>query len=162
MQKLILQKNDEYYTQPSTWDLILPYINQNNILWEPFYGLGHTHNYFNEKGYNIIGENTDFFENEKDMHNSDIVVSNPPFSLKYKIISRLVKYNKPFILILPLGSINTLSFRKCFNDNMDDVSIILPKGRINFIKGKNIARSPSFESCFVCWKLDIPKLVFLS
>ena len=158
-----IKVDDEYYTQPSTWQKILPYINRVNVLWEPFYGLGHTIKFFKENKYIMIGtKNKDFFKNEKDMRDCDTVVSNPPFSLKYRIMTRLVKNEKPFILILPLACVNSQSFRKCFNNDMSDVSILIPKGRIQFIKGDKVQKSPSFESCFVCWKMMEEKLVFLN
>lgn len=43
---------------------------------------------------------------------SDIVVTNPPFSLFRKFISLLVKYNKKFLII---GNVNAISYKECFN-----------------------------------------------
>ena len=161
--KTKMKQDDEYYTQPSTWELVLPYINRIDVLYEPFYGQGHTLKFFNENKYCMIGtKDADFFTNEKDLRDCDVVVSNPPFTKKYPIMKKLVDCKKPFILILPLSSINTLSFRKCFNNEMKDVSIMIPKGRIKFIQSGSVKKSPSFESCFVCWKIDLPqKLIFL-
>ena len=160
----IHKKNDEYYTQTSAWDKIKCYIDKNKLIYEGFYGGGHTYNYFVNNGYKVIGEkDVDFFscKSDKYLRKCDCVISNPPFSLKYKSMSKLVKFNKPFILILPLACINTLSFRKCFNNKMDKVSIIIPKGRLKFIQNKEIKKSPSFESCYVCYKMIDKKLIFL-
>ena len=160
----IHKKNDEYYTQTCVWDKISSYIDKSKIIFEGFYGVGHTYNYFKDHGYKVIGEkDLDFFSEKanKYLKKCDCVISNPPFSLKYKSMEKLYKYKKPFILILPLACINTLSFRKCFNNNMDDISIIIPKGRLKFIQNKEIKKSPSFESCYVCYKMIDKKLIFL-
>ena len=161
----IHKKNDEYYTQNSAWDKIIKYIPKNKVIFEGFYGGGHTYKYFTEHGYKVLGEkNLDFFSfkaADEFLYESDCVISNPPFSLKYKIMSWLVKFNKPFILILPLACINTLSFRNCFKNKMDNVSIIIPKGRLKYIQNKEIKKSPSFESCYVCWKMIDEKLIFV-
>ena len=163
-----MNKNDnEYYTQKQDWERILFCLEKykNKIIYEGFYGAGHTFNHFKEMGFNVIGkEGMDFFskESEEYIKKSDILVSNPPFTIKYKIMKLLVEKNKPFILILPLSSINTHSFRKCFNDNMNEVSIFIPKGRMKFIKNGEVAKSPSFESCYVCWKIGEDKLKFIN
>ena len=160
----IHKQNDEYYTQTGAWDKLIPYIDKSKVIFEGFYGGGHTYEYFTKNGYKVIGKKgLDFFSDEADklLEKCDNVITNPPFSLKYKIITKLVKHNKPFILILPLACINTISFRKCFNNKMEDVSIIIPRGRMRFIQNKEIKKSPSFESCYVCYKTMGKKLIFL-
>ena len=154
--------NDEWYTVPSSWDKILEYIDKKHIIYEAFYGGGDTYKYFKKKGFKVIGKpNYDFFEDEKLIKKCDVVISNPPFSSKYKIMERLVKHNKPFILILPLHCINTISFRKCFNNDMSNVSVMIPKGRLQYVQNGTLKKSPSFENCFVAYKMIKEKLVFL-
>ena len=153
--KKMKKTNDEWYTLPSSWDKILEYVDKDKKIFEAFYGCGHTYDYFKEKGYNVIGKKgLDFFEDEKLIKECDIIISNPPFSSKYKIMERIVKYNKPFILILPLHCINTISFRKCFDNDMKDVSIFIPKGRLQYIQDGTLKKAPSFESCFVAYKIN--------
>ena len=151
--KKMKKSNDEWYSQPSFWDKVLSYIDKKSVIYEAFYGCGHTYDYFKSKGFSVIGkQGLDFFEDEEYIKKCDIVVSNPPFSSKYKIMERLVKKNKPFILILPLHSINTISFRKCFDDDMSKVSVLIPKGRLKYIQNNKVKKSPSFESCYVAYK----------
>ena len=160
----ITRNNDEYYTQPQMWDKIIDLLDKDKIIFEAFYGDGHTYKYFHTNGYKIIGEKgMDFFSDKgmEYLQRCDYVVSNPPFSKKYKILKTIVEYQKPFILILPLSSVNTLSFRDCFDGKMNHVSLLIPKGRMKFIKDGNVKKSPSFETCFVCYKMLADKLVFL-
>ena len=156
--------NDEYYTPASAWDKLTSYIDKSKVIFEGFYGGGHTYEYFTNNGYKVIGKKgLDFFSDEADvlLNKCDCVITNPPFSLKYKIMKKIVQHNKPFILILPLACVNTISFRNCFNNEMKDVSIIIPRGRMRFIQNKEIKKSPSFESCYVCYKMIDEKLIFL-
>lgn len=164
--KKMKKKEDEWYTPSYIWDMIKDYIEpfKDKVIYEGFYGCGKTYEYFKENGYNILGEKgLDFFDEKSNdyIDNSDIIISNPPFSIKYKIINTLVNKDKSFILILPLSCINTISFRKAFNGNMDDLTLLIPRGRLKFLKGNDLKSSPSFESCFVCYKISQEKIVFI-
>ena len=165
MNKSILKTSDEYYTPDEAWDNISQYLSKDKWIFEAFFGEGHTYKYFEKNGYNVVGEKgLDFFSDDADffMEVADCVVSNPPFSIKYKVMDTLVRENMPFILILPLACINTKSFRKCFNNCMNDVSIMIPKGRMRFIQSSKLLKPASFENCYVCYKMVHEKLVFLS
>ena len=67
----------------------------------------------------------------------------------------------PFILLFPLGSINTTAFLSAFGNEIENVSIIIPNGRIKYIVNGSVQKSPSFESCYLCYRMRIDKLVFL-
>lgn len=58
-------------------------------------------------GYEIIrghiDEGKDFFEYEPEEY--DVIISNPPFSCKDKVLKRLYGLNKPFAILLPLNSL---------------------------------------------------------
>ena len=61
----------------------------------------------------------------------DIIISNPPFSIKQKIFKLLKQIDKPFILIVPVSIIT----KKYFMDNFkDDFQIIIPKKEYNLLK----------------------------
>ena len=44
----------------------------------------------------------------------DVIVSNPPFSLKDKVLDRLYSFNKPFAILLPLNSLQGKTRYKYF------------------------------------------------
>ena len=119
-------KEDQYYTPLQYWDNIRFVLDKytDKVIYEGFYGEGHTYNNLTEMGYEVIGKpDMDFFSEdsiENYIKPCDILVSNPPFSLKYKAMKLLVENETSFIFILPMSCINTLSFRKCFNDNMEE------------------------------------------
>ena len=94
----------------------------------------------------------------------DILISNPPFSLKYKIMKQLVDLDKPFILILPLSCITTKSYRSVFNGKTDRLTLLIPQGRMLFINKKTnkLERKTTFENCYVCYKIETNKpIVYL-
>lgn len=164
--KIKMTKNDEYYTPIEIWNKINHIFKQfeNKIIYEPFFGKGHSFNIFKEKGFEVLGDkDIDFFSNQSLslIKKSDIIITNPPFSLKYKIMDLLVKEDKPFCLILPLSCINTHSFRRCFNNNFENMTVLIPKGRLVFIKNNYEKSSPSFECCFITYKISKDKIVFL-
>ena len=75
------RNNDEYYTQPQIWDKIIHLLDKDKVIFEAFYGDGHTYKYFDTNGYKIIGEkDLDFFSDKgiEYLQRCDYVVSNPP------------------------------------------------------------------------------------
>jgi len=70
----------------------------------------------NGGGYNVvrshINDGQDFFTYEPEDY--DVIVSNPPFSIKDKILERLYELNKPFAVLLPMNSLQGKSRYKFF------------------------------------------------
>ena len=156
-----VSKNDEYYTPKNEWVNIKKFIPNDKTIWEPFNNVGNpdsfnSSKYLRELGFNVISKpynprtgRNDFFKS----NHGDIVVSNPPFTMKREVLKRLKDLDKPFILILPLPTINTIYFRNMFM-NDKDFGIIIPKKRIDFKNKKNL-NSNCFECAFYCWKVGV-------
>ena len=165
--KLTLSKNDECYTPDCFWNNIWKYMPTGGKVFEPFYGAGHTFRWLeNSKLFEqVLGQQgLDFFspQGQQYLKQCDYVISNPPFSIKFKILKQLVNNDIPFILLFPMGSINTQKFVKIFDKKINDISIIIPNGRIKYIVDGSLAKSPSFESVYLCYKIKIKSnLVFL-
>ena len=154
--------SDEYYTPERSWDMIKQYLpDEPVVVYEPFYGKGHTYTYFKDEGYFMLGEDgLNFFSKDADtmLRNCDCVITNPPFSIKYDIMKRLLEFDVPFILMLPVGILTTKIFRRSIGDA--DVSVIIPDTRLKYFRNNKLV-SPNFDSCYLCYKMDIDKLVFL-
>ena len=90
----------------------------------------------------------------------DIIISNPPFSIKQKIFKLLKQIDKPFILIVPVSIIT----KKYFMDNFkDDFQIIIPKKRIQFIKDEVQTKRCWFDCVYICFKMNLDKdITFIS
>ena len=106
---------------------------------------------FRENGYKVIATDIehgyDFFTYEPEQY--DIIISNPPFSLKDKILKRAQELHKPFALLLPLP---TLQGEKRFQYLKNTQALIFDK-RINFYKDKEHTIKQSgaaFASIYIC------------
>lgn len=148
------RKDDDYMTPKAVWASIKDYI-PTGVIWEAFYGDGKSGEYLRELGFEVIHENIDFFKENR----GDVIVSNPPFSTKMKVLNRLKELDKPFIMILPASTLGTKTLQELFGN---DIQLIIPKGRISFIKNGNETNSCWFATFFYCYKCNLPKdLVFL-
>ena len=147
-------KFDDYMTPKECWENIKDIIPKDKIIWEPFFGDGRSGEYLTELGFNVIHRDEDFFEN----NNGDIIVSNPPFSIKKEILTRLKELNKPFILIMPCSVLNTKYIRELFSNNLQ---IIIPKKRIQFdklINGERIKLNAcNFDCFYYCYKIGLDR-----
>ena len=152
-------KHDDYMTPKSAWENIQHIIPKDKLIWEAFYGDGKSGDYLKELGFNVIHEQIDFFENDL----GDIIVSNPPFSLSDKVLTRLKELNKPFIIILPSSKINTQYFRRLFSESDDKIQIIIPRKRIHFEKLVNgevpvgWKNACNFDCFYYCWKINLER-----
>jgi hypothetical protein len=152
-------KHDDYMTPKSAWENIQHIIPKDCLIWEAFYGDGKSGQYLKELGFNVIHEQIDFFENDL----GDIIVSNPPFSLSDKVLTRLKELNKPFIIIFPSSKINTQYFRRLFSEADDKIQIIIPRKRIHFEKHINgevpigWKNACNFDCFYYCWKINLER-----
>jgi hypothetical protein len=150
-------KYDDYMTPKSAWENIQDYIPKDKVIWEPFYGDGKSGEYLRELNFEVIHQKEDFFENNR----GDVIVSNPPFSDKRMILERLKTIDKPFIVLFPQPTINTSFIRDLYGD---DIQIIVPRKRIQFIKnGNEIQNKCNFDCFYYCYKMNLEKdIIFLS
>ena len=150
-------KHDDYMTPESAWINIKEYIPKNKIIWEAFYGDGKSGEYLQKLGFDVIHNQSDFFKNDE----GEIIVSNPPFSIKKEVLTRLKELDKPFILILPASTITTQYIRELFKDNK--LQIIIPRRRIHFDKKingetpENWKNACNFDCFYYCYKINLDK-----
>ena len=115
---------------------------------------------FNELGYNItclhLKNGEDFFLNMFDEY--DIIISNPPFSIKDKILERLYLINKPFIMLLPLTALSGIKRVGMFKKFGLDL-IVFDK-RINFIINGKQSKGNWFASAYFTNKILEEKIIF--
>ncbi len=148
------QKDDDYETPKYIWEMILNFVSREKTTYDPFYCRGKTTSVMKELGYECIHPDEDFFTNHH-KYEYDIILSNPPFSIKKKIFDELKKIDKPFILIVPVSTIT----KKYFKDNFknDDITIIIPKKRLQFMKNGEQLKDCWFDTIFVCYKMNMNK-----
>tara|TARA_R110000824_G_scaffold77644_1_gene196297 strand:- start:190 stop:684 length:495 start_codon:yes stop_codon:yes gene_type:complete len=153
--------HDDYMTPKSAWENIKDYIPTDKVIWEPFYGDGKSGENLRELGFNVIHEPLDFFDNNL----GDILISNPPFSLKKEVFTRLIELDKPFIMICSQQIIFSQYLKKIMKDKK--LQIIIPRRRIQFIKINNgeyvdTGKTCNFDCFYFCYKINLPQdIVFL-
>lgn len=153
MNKSKLKKFDDYVTPKSAYEEILKFIPSDKVIWDPFYCEGTSGKILKELGFKVEHQDEDFFLNNR----GDIVVSNPPYSIKKEVITRLKQLGKPFMLLMPL---DTLS--RVYTNKLDlDLQLIIPRKRIQFLKYLNNKLDCNNKNCFdcvwFCWKINLQK-----
>jgi hypothetical protein len=178
--------SDEYYSKKEHWTTIRQIFRkfsqnfkretgQLPIVFQGFYGDGH--------GAEILKQNIQTQHSAGDFKDvigskqvrwgqdsflsyydrSDILISNPPFSIKARILHDLVRLGKPFVLILPADFLCTQTFKRCFNNDqklINKLIIIFPYGSTLFLdptKGLSTKVSDSriVDIVYVCWGLGL-------
>ena len=155
--------SDEVYTPDYAVKPILKYLKPNSTIWCPFDTEDSEYvKIFKEAGYKVIYSHIDngqnFFEFEP-KEDYDVIISNPPFSIKDNILQRLTELKKPYAMLMPLPA---LQGQKRFKYLKGSQALIFDK-RINYFKDyktKEIQKGVSFASIYIC-KDFLPKdLIF--
>lgn len=154
------KSNDDYESTEDIWKNIVPFVPFDKIIYEPFYCTGRSKDILNSIGYeNVIHNDVDFFTHY-DKYEYDIIISNPPFSIKKKIFDKLREIDKQFIMIVPVSIITKQFFMDKYKD--EDISILVPKKRMQFSKKGDINGRSWFDCIFVSYKLGLEKqIIFL-
>lgn len=118
-------EHQEMYTPYYAVDPIVKYIPKQYKIWCPFdKEWSAFYQTFKTLGYDVIrshiDEGQDFFLYEPEGY--DIIISNPPFSIKDKILERLYELEKPFAVLLPLNSLQGKSRYKFFSKGIQLLS----------------------------------------
>lgn len=148
-----LFKDDDYETPLSALKILLPFIKDYNIIYDPFYCNGSIVDYWRELDKICINEKLDAF-NRKHPEDYDIAISNIPFSIKEKCMELFFKLEKPFIILMPIDAMGT----KWINKYFSRLQFIIPHTRINFEKKNQDCKKGSwFNTCFYCYGLNLEK-----
>lgn len=157
------KESDEVYTPSYAIKPLLKYISKDKIIWCPFDTEDSEYvKILNNNGNKVIFSHIDngqnFFEYEPE-ENYDLIISNPPFSIKDMIIKRLDELNKPYAILLPVP---TLQGQKRFPYMKNCQALIFDK-RINYFKNKEtkeIQKGISFGSFYLCRNFLPKDLIF--
>lgn len=157
--------SDEWYTPKNAVESILKYIPVGKIIWCPFdKEESNFVKVLRENGYtvecsHIDNKDGDFFNYQP--LEWDMIVSNPPYSIRNDILRRAFSFGKPFALLMNTNGLFDSQVRwDLFNQN--DFSLFYLKGRVNYMKeyGKVEKTSPPFQSAYITSKLFDSKIVF--
>ncbi len=151
------EKPDECYTPEYAISPLVPYLKKEWVIWDCAFGSGKLAEHFKKKGFNVVGRGDSDFFNE--FFNCDIVITNPPYSLKDKFLEKAFRIGKPFAFLLPLTTLEGIKRSKMFRDK--NIQLIIPNKRINFenpIRTKERGNKSScwFATAWFCYGLNLP------
>ncbi len=145
-------KDDDYETPVEVLELLLPYIEDYNIIYDPFYCKGNVINNWEKLNKKCINEKLDAF-NRTHPETYDIVISNIPFSCKEESMKLFFKLDKPFIILMPIDSLGSKWIKKYF----DKLQFIIPEKRLHFEKDNTKGKGSWFDTCFYCYNINLKK-----
>lgn len=143
---------DEYYTPEYVVDMLVPYLLKAGInrIWCPcdkddseyvkvlskYFVVHNTH----------IDNGQDFLTYKPDFE-FDAIITNPPFSIKNKIVSRCISFNKPWALLLSATCVQSASLIQILSE-CDNFQFIMFDKRISYSGDR-----PPFPSWYFTDKL---------
>lgn len=152
-----LHINDECYTPAYAVVPLLKYLEKfkGKTIWCPFDKEKSEYvKILKENGYNVIYSHKDSDENfydfgdglfAKSIPEFDVLVSNPPFHNKAKLVEKVLALHKPFALLLPMTWLNDSAPYTLFHDK--ELELLLFDKRVRF---KNCGTQPSFGVGYYC------------
>jgi len=147
-------KDNDYETPKAILELIMPYIQDYNIIYDPFYCAGRVIDEWAALGKTCINEKLDAF-NRTHPQNYDIIISNIPFSIKKQSMKLFMDLNKPFIILMPIDAMGS----KWIKEYWDKLQFIIPPKRMSFTKDGVLGKGAWFDTCFYCYGLNMDKTI---
>ncbi|HNQ22443.1 MAG TPA: tRNA (adenine-N(6)-)-methyltransferase [Phycisphaerae bacterium] len=147
---------DDFQTPPEALVPLLPYLPQKWKIWEPAAGKGYLVKALRARGFKVIAsdirDGVDFLSYQPSMK-YDMILTNPPYSLKDEFIARVYELGKPFALLLPLYGLESAKRQRYWRQGVD---ILVFDRRINYETPSMKSKSSSdFVSCWFCCGLNI-------
>lgn len=113
-------------------------------------------------GYKVISshiDNGEDFLKYKPSEEYDMIITNPPYSLKTKMIRRCYELGKPWALLLPLTALETMERGKMYKDN--GVGLVVLNKRIAFIGASATNKGAWFNTSYFIHTPDLDgKIIF--
>jgi hypothetical protein len=114
-----------------SWGLLSP----TTTVLAPCHGYGAITNVLREKyKLNVVAtdlytlpDKIDFLKEDQPSQPFGILITNPPYSSKYKFIEKCIRVGKPFALLLPLACITTVKWYNKFSANSFVFQILVPR-----------------------------------
>jgi len=151
-------KNDDYYTPKYAVKPLMKFIPKNYVIWECTDDCeSNITKLFRERGHKVIStsvkRNFDFLTDIPDF-DFDVIITNPPYSLKTEFLKKCYELGKPFALLLPITTLEGVERGKLFRKY--GIEVLVFDRRINYDDGR-----VWFNSSWFCWKLLPERLMFV-
>lgn len=148
----------DYETPADGWDALMMNIvrptNRRVRVWDPFFCEGLSRQMLEQRGCQVIHEDRDFYAWQPDPSEYDVILTNPPYSQKKKVLERMLELSKPFALIVPISILASKYFAKLLPGQNIPYQVIVPERRITFVRhGQPTSVSP-FDSIWLCVRME--------
>lgn len=112
-----------------------------------------------QNGYKVITTHKDNFDflTEAPNFQFDMIITNPPYSLKDEFLEKCYEYKKPFSLLLPLTSLEGIKRGRMYREN--GIELLVFDRRCNFIYD-NSKKSNWFNTSWFCHNVLPKQLIF--
>lgn len=164
MDKIASSKNDEFYTPRYAINPLLKYIAPEKTIWCPFDTADSLIvKVFQEHGNHVVFSHLDmgydFFTTDME---GDVIVSNPPYSLKGKVFENLFSRKRPFAMLVGVAGLFESQYRfELFKNN--SFEIMWMNKRIAYFKNfkeQKPSLNPPFSSVWVTQNVLPSKNIF--
>lgn len=153
------EKNDELYTPSNAVIPLLTIIPKSYIIWEcTDFGSSNITKIFKDNGYKVISTHISNFNflTDKPSFYFDVIITNPPYSLKDEFIKKCYEYKKPFALLLPITALEGSKRNELYHKY--GIQLLIFDKRINYMKNK---KSNWFNTSWFCYRLLNKDLNFI-
>jgi hypothetical protein len=153
--------NDEIYTPKYAVIPLLKYLDKSKKIICPFDTQeSNFYKVLKSNGYDVtalhMDDGKDFFLDFFDHY--DIIISNPPYSIKDEVLERLYLIGKPFIMLLPLTTLSSGKRVPMFIKN--GLEVLIFDKRIGYNINGEQKDSNWFASAYFCHNILPEKLIF--
>jgi hypothetical protein len=129
-----IHQSDLFETPPYALTPLMKYLPSQWTVWEPAAGSGRIVRYLQDGFFNVIASDLDdgknFFDYQPD-ERWDVIITNPPYSIKFQWLERCYELGKPFALLVPLETIGSSKAQKLIQEN-GGLEMMLFNSRIDF------------------------------
>ncbi len=152
---------DEWATPSILINMLIPYLKKwerdfiekegyRPLIWLPFDTEDSQYYKILKERFQVIrshlNDDKDFFTYQPEQF--DIIVSNPPFSVKLDVFERIIfELKMPFVLLMNMMAINYQNISNLFQFVNPDIQFIIPDKKVSFD-----GNTSSFSSGYVCYK----------
>lgn len=145
---------DELYTPEIAVEMLIPYIPKEYVIWEcTAIKESQIVKVLRKHGFKVItshiNEDENFLNYEPKEH-YDMIITNPPYSLKDAFLQRGFELGKPFMYLLPLTALEGDKRGKLYQ-KYGNIQLLIPNKRFNFIEEK---KGSWFQTSWFCYKMN--------
>ena len=144
------EKSDEYSTASYALLPLLEYLPKDKMIWECTDTSGSISSFLKGKGYKVVSTEDNFLL--YNMPKGDIIVTNPPYSLKTEFLQHSYELGIPFAFLLPITALEGYNRQELYRKY--GISLILFNKRIQF---RTNSSGAWFATAWFTHGLNLPK-----